>query len=69
MQSKSFQIYVINEQEEIDRVIGVLKALPGVNTVVGDRETKIFAIQWSEPTEWDDIEKAILKLHYTPAVS
>jgi len=33
---------------------------------VGHRPTKIFAIQWSDPATWDQIEKTLIEMGYSP---
>jgi hypothetical protein len=66
MQSKSFHIFNIPDQDAADRVVLALRTLPGVRSVVGDHETKIFAIQWSDPTTWRDIADVIVSLDYIP---
>ncbi|MEQ8671570.1 MAG: cation transporter [Aggregatilineales bacterium] len=66
MQSKSFHIYQVHSQEEVDHITDALNRIPGVKSTTGDFETKIFAIQWSDPAEWKDIENAIVELDYTP---
>jgi hypothetical protein len=59
MQSKSFHIFQINDPMEAEQVVAALQAIPGVRSVTGDHETKIFAIQWSDPAQWEDIERTL----------
>lgn len=66
MHSLSFQIPVVNREDEVQRIATRLAALPGVRGVQGDRRTKIFTMTWSAPTTRDDISNALNRLGYTP---
>jgi hypothetical protein len=66
IRAQEFQLPVIGTQEQVDQVTANLRALPGVVNVVGHRPTKIFAIQWSDPANWEQIEKTLIEMGYSP---
>jgi copper chaperone CopZ len=66
MQSKSFHLYEVEDENEVQEVMSELSSIDGVRSVQGDHETKIFAVTWSEPATWDDIRLALSAMHYTP---
>lgn len=66
MQSMSFHLYQVDDEAEEQEVLHRLSSIPGVRYVHGDHETKIFAVQWSEPATLEDIKLALAEMHYTP---
>jgi hypothetical protein len=66
IQSISFHLYEGDDEAEQQAVLQELSNIPGVHYVHGDHETKIFAVQWSEPATLDDIKRALAEMHYTP---
>jgi hypothetical protein len=65
MKSKSFHLYLVKDGNEVHGVEHALSQLDGVKYVHGDHKTKMFAIQWTEPATWDDIEKTMNEMDYT----
>jgi hypothetical protein len=66
MRSISFHLYQVNDEAEAQEVLSELSDIPGVRYVHGDHETKIFAVQWTEPATLEDIKLALAEMHYTP---
>jgi copper chaperone CopZ len=65
MQSKTFQLPMINRDEDVREIETRVGGIAGVRTVEGDRVTKIFAVTWDAPATWEDIERAVVTLGYT----
>jgi copper chaperone CopZ len=68
MQSKTFSIYAVNTQDEVDRIVSAVAGLPGVQQFQGDRSTKLFTITWDKPATLEDVGNMIQGLGYTPAM-
>jgi len=66
MQSISFLLYEVEDEQEAQEVLRELSTIDGVRYVDGDPETKIFTVQWSEPATLNDIKVALAEMHYTP---
>jgi hypothetical protein len=62
----NFQIPKVHGQAEVDAIVGSIRAIPGVKTVIGDHKTKLFAAQWSDPATWDQIANAITQTGFVP---
>jgi len=67
MQSKAMHIYEVRTEQEVDDIKRKLSTIDGVEKVHGDYETKIFAVQWSAPTTWDQIADKLHLMGYEPA--
>lgn len=68
MQSKTFNIYAVNTQAEVDRIVSAVAGIPGVQAFQGDRTTKLFTLTWDEPATLEDVGNTIQALGYTPAM-
>ena len=66
MQSISFHLYEVEDEQEAQEVLRELSSIDGVRYVDGDPETKIFTVQWNEPATLNDIKVALAEMHYTP---
>ena len=66
MQSISFLLYEVEDEQEAQEVLRELSTIDGVRYVDGDPETKIFTVQWSEPATLNDIKVALAEMYYTP---
>lgn len=66
MQSISFQIPAVNREEEVQKIVSVLQALAGVQSVAGHRQTKIFTMTWTGGLHQRDIINALSAIGYTP---
>jgi hypothetical protein len=68
MQSRTFDIPVVNSQTEVDHIVNAVASLPGVISFSGDKQTKLFTITWNEPATLEDVGHIIQGLGYTPAM-
>ncbi|MFO7323091.1 MAG: hypothetical protein DIU68_015295 [Chloroflexota bacterium] len=64
MKSRSFQLPIVQSEEEAERIVSTLQSIPGVRKVIGSKRTKIFAVSWTEPATWEEIEKTLMGMNY-----
>ncbi|MAS32431.1 MAG: hypothetical protein CL610_00405 [Anaerolineaceae bacterium] len=67
MQSKAFHIFTVKDENEVKLICEHISGVDGVDNVYGDHSTKIFAVQWSAPATWEDIEDTLTRQGYQPA--
>ncbi len=65
MQSRAFYIFQIKNQQQVDEILNILESIVGVKSIEASHETKMFAIQWTDPTCWEEIEQSVSQLNYT----
>lgn len=66
MQSRAFYIFQVKNQQQVNEVLNILESLVGVKSIDASPETSMFAIQWTDPTCWEEIEQSVRKLNYIP---
>lgn len=68
MLSKTFSIPAVNSQMEVDRIVGTVAAMPGVQRAKGHLPTRLFTITWNAPATLEGVGHVISGLGYTPAM-
>lgn len=66
MKTATFQLPIVNSDEEVRKIEATLRQIAGVRDVDGHEPTKIFAVTWDDPATWDAIETALVRIGYSP---
>jgi hypothetical protein len=66
MQSATFQLPTVSDQNDWVVVENALRQLSGMRHVETHRPTRLVTVQYSDPTSWDDITRTLDRLGYVP---
>jgi copper chaperone CopZ len=67
MPQKTFVVPNIGCNGCVTSIVNELSGLTGVSSVRGDVATKQVSVEWDIPTEWEDIQSALVSIEYPPA--
>ncbi|MFZ4827476.1 MAG: heavy-metal-associated domain-containing protein [Phototrophicaceae bacterium] len=66
MPQKTFVVPNIGCNGCVTSIVNELNELAGVSSVRGDVATKQVSVEWDAPTEWADIQTALVAIEYPP---
>jgi|FLYN01.1.fsa_nt_gi hypothetical protein len=66
MPRKEMRIPTVLADEDVTILENALLQMLGVSQVDYYPETKVVAVQWSDPASWDEIERKLETLGYFP---
>ena len=69
MESKSFVVPNIGCDGCVKTIVNELSQKQGVQTVKGDKLTKVVTVEWDTPATWDGIVTTLKEIDYAPEQS
>lgn len=69
MESKTFVVPNIGCDGCVKTIVNELTQKPGVQTVKGDKNTKVVTVEWNAPATWEGIVKSLKEIDYAPEQS
>jgi hypothetical protein len=66
MASKTFQVPGLVSEQDFSILENALRQAAGVSRVDVERPTKEFTVEWSDPADWDELERIMTDLGYVP---
>lgn len=66
MQSTTFQLPNVADEQDWEIVENALRQLAGMRYVAVNRPTRLVTVQYADPTSWDDISRTLDGLGYVP---
>lgn len=66
MQSTTFQLPNVADEQDWEIVENALRQLVGMRYVSVNRPTRLVTVQYADPTSWDDISRTLDGLGYVP---
>jgi len=69
MQSKSFVVPNIGCDGCVKTIVNELSQKQGVQTVKGDKLSKVVTVEWDAPATWDGIVQTLKEIDYAPEES
>ena len=67
MESKTFTVPNISCGHCVHTVESEVSEIKGVRAVKADEKTKQVTVEWDNPANWAQIEKALTEIDYPPA--
>ncbi|MBI5671434.1 MAG: heavy-metal-associated domain-containing protein [Chloroflexi bacterium] len=68
MPYREFRLPSLYGGEDVEVVENLLRQIPGVEQVELEPETKEVSLRWNDATDWEEIERQLVSMGYTPEV-